>query len=193
MGRKPMGNNGIQMPSRDRAVALAAGLPAGTRRRAAPGKARGNAKANDAGGDSASEGELSALIGYALRRAQLRVFDDFYETLSVEGITPARFSALAVIDANPRINQSVLAQTLDIARSGVVMLVDTLEALGLVSREPIEADKRAYALRLTKNGKTTLQRIRRQVAVHEARVCAHLKHAEKRALLELLSRVGAIR
>ena len=188
-----MGNDGNQMATGDKAAATAASLPAGTRRRAAAGKARGNAETNEAGGGAASEGELSTLIGYALRRAQLRVFDDFYRTLSVEGITPARFSALAVIDANPPISQSALAQTLEIARSGVVMLIDTLEALGLVSREPIEADKRAYALRLTKNGTTTLRRIRRQVAVHEARVCAHLKPTEKRALLELLSRVGAAR
>ena len=181
------------MASRERTTLNSTSLPGATRRRAVPGKNRHKAQAFEPGRSPASEGELSALIGYALRRAQLRVFDDFYATLSIEGITPARFSALAVIDANPHISQSALAQTLDIARSGVVMLVDTLEALGLVSREPIEADKRAYALQLTQSGKTTLQRIRRQVAVHEARVCARLKPAEKRALLELLSRVGATR
>ena len=174
----------------EKAAAIAASPRSGTRRRAAPRRAPGHTKESQPGPDPVSEGELSALIGYALRRAQLRVYEDFYAALSVEGITPARFSALAVIDANPHISQSALAQTLDIARSGVVMLIDTLEGLGLVSREPIEADKRAYALRLTKNGKNTLQRIRRQVAVHEARVCARLKQSEKRTLLEMLSRVG---
>lgn len=174
-----------------KAAAIAGSPRVGTRRRAAPRRGPGNPDESRQGLAPVSEGELSALIGYALRRAQLRVYEDFYATLSVEGITPARFSALAVIDANPHISQSALAQTLDIARSGVVMLIDTLEGLGLVSREPIAADKRAYALRLTKNGKTTLQRIRRQVAVHETRVCSHLKHSEKRALLEMLSRVGA--
>lgn len=143
------------------------------------------------GPELVSEGELSGLIGYALRRAQLRVFDDFYATLSVAGITPARFSALSVIDANPGVSQTTLAETLDIARSGVVSLIDTLEALGMVSREPIASDKRAYALHLTRAGKATLQRIRRQVAVHEARVCAQLGKKDKQALLEMLARVGA--
>ncbi len=137
-----------------------------------------------------SDGELSGLIGYALRRAQLRVFEDFYKALSIEGITPARFSALCLIDANTGISQTTLAQTLDIARSGVVNLIDNLEKLDLVSREPIATDKRAYALHLTRNGKLTLQRIRRQVAVHEARVCSRLGKREKQILLELLSRVG---
>jgi DNA-binding MarR family transcriptional regulator len=139
-----------------------------------------------------NEGELNSLIGYALRRAQLRVFEDFYEALSVEGITPARFSALILIESNPGIGQTTLAETLDIARSGVVNLIDTLQKLGLVNRQPIEADKRAYALYLTRTGATTLQRIRKQVAVHEARVCARLGKAEKRALLDMLSRIGAI-
>ena len=142
------------------------------------------------GGERVPEGELADLIGYALRRAQLRVFEDFYATLSVVGITPARFSTLSIIDANPGISQTVLAQTLDIARSGVVILIDTLEKLALVSREPISTDKRAYALHLTAGGKTALLRIRKQVAIHEARVCAHLGKAEKRLLLDMLARIG---
>jgi len=163
------------------------------RRRSAPGKKIAIAASREAAQRAVSEGELSGLIGYALRRAQLRVFDDFYAALSVEGITPARFSTLAIIDGNPGISQTSLAQTLDIARSGVVMLIDTLEQLDLVSREPIEADKRSYALHLTRGGKTALQRIRRQVAIHEARVCARLDEKEKKWLLKMLARVGAAR
>lgn len=167
------------------------GMPA--RRRSAPDRKLAAAASREAAQRPVSEGELSGLIGYALRRAQLRVFDDFFATLSVEGITPARFSALAIIDGNPGISQTTLAQTLDIARSGVVMLIDTLEKLELVSREPIEADKRSYALHLTRRGKTTLQRIRGQVAIHEARVCARLDGKEKKWLLTMLARVGAAR
>lgn len=134
--------------------------------------------------------ELDGLIGYALRRAQLKVFEDFYAALSVAGITPARFSALILIDANPGIGQTVLARSLNIARSGVVTLADTLESLGLVTRDPIAGDKRAYALNLTPAGRGTLKRVRDQVQVHEARVCAKLTKAEKALLLEMLARVG---
>ena len=136
-----------------------------------------------------AEGMLGGLIGYALRRAQLRVFDDFY-TLAGEGITPARFSALTVIDANPGISQTALAQALGIARSGVVSVIDTLEAMALVSREAIEEDRRAYALRLTRKGRERLERLRSLVKMHEARVTAKLSAKEKAMLLELLGRVG---
>jgi DNA-binding MarR family transcriptional regulator len=150
-----------------------------------------NAAAARPAPEKVSESDLGNFIGYALRRAQLRVFDDFYKTLSIAGITPARFSALVIVDANPGISQTALAQTLDIARSGVVMLIDTLEELNLVSREPLAADKRAYALHLTRAGRATLLRVRRQVAVHEARVCAQLGAKDKKTLLEMLRRVGA--
>ena len=108
--------------------------------------ARNSVAQKTAGSHPVSEGDLGCFIGYALRRAQLRVFDDFYRTLAAERITPARFSALVIIDANPGISQTALAQTLDIARSGVVTLIDTLEHWELVSREPIAADKRAYEI-----------------------------------------------
>jgi DNA-binding MarR family transcriptional regulator len=132
---------------------------------------------------------LGGLIGYALRRAQLRVFEDFY-ALAGEGITPARFSALIVIDANPGISQTALAQSLGIARSGVVAVIDTLEDMGLVDRDAIEDDRRAYALRLTRKGRERLERLRSLVKVHEARVTARLTEREKQTLLELLAKVG---
>jgi DNA-binding MarR family transcriptional regulator len=136
-----------------------------------------------------AEGMLGGLIGYALRRAQLRVFEDFY-ALAGEGVTPARFSALIVIDGNPGISQTALAQALGIARSGVVSLIDTLEEMGLVRREAIAGDKRAYALQLTKKGRERLDRLRSLVKLHESRVTSKLSGKEKSQLLELLSRVG---
>jgi DNA-binding MarR family transcriptional regulator len=138
----------------------------------------------------AVDSPIRGLIGYALRRAQLRVFDDFFSTVSAEGITPARFSALMVVSANPGISQQALAQSLNIARSGVVMLVDWLEAAELVAREPLEEDRRTYALRLTRKGRERLKRIVQLVDAHEARVCSQLSAKEKETLLQLLSRVG---
>lgn len=138
----------------------------------------------------ATDGPLRGLIGYALRRAQLRVFDDFFEQLAGESITPARFSALMVVHAHPGVTQAELAHSLDIAPSGVAALLDSLEKDGFVRREPIEQNRRAYALHLTSSGNAKLRRLSQLVAEHESRVCARLSADEKRRLLEMLSRVG---
>jgi DNA-binding MarR family transcriptional regulator len=138
----------------------------------------------------ATDGPLRGLIGYALRRAQLRVFDDFFEQLAGESITPARFSALMVVHAHPGVTQAELAHSLDIAPSGVAALLDSLEKAGFVRRSPIEQNRRAYALNLTTAGNAKLRRLGELVAEHESRVCARLSTEEKRRLLDLLARVG---
>jgi DNA-binding MarR family transcriptional regulator len=138
----------------------------------------------------ATDGPLRGLIGYALRRAQLRVFDDFFEQVAGEAITPARFSALMVVNAHPGVTQAELAHSLDIAPSGVAALLDSLEQSGLVRREALEQNRRAYALHLTAAGRQKLARLMELVSKHEARVCARLSADEKRQLLALLARVG---
>lgn len=138
----------------------------------------------------ATDGPLRGLVGYALRRAQLRVFDDFFEQVSGESITPARFSALMLLSAHPGVTQAEVAHSLDIAPSGVATLLDSLEQAGLVRREPLEQNRRAYALHLTASGTAKLRRVLALVGEHEARVCARLSREEKDTLLELLSRVG---
>src|SRR5690606_26563340 len=45
-------------------------------------------------------GVLDDLLGYALRRAQLRIYQDFFEALDAWDITPPRFSAMTLIHHN---------------------------------------------------------------------------------------------
>ena len=59
-------------------------------------------------------GELSELLGYALKRAQLKVFDDFLRCVAPLQLTPAPFSVLLLLDRNPGRNQSEIAITLGI-------------------------------------------------------------------------------
>ena len=46
-------------------------------------------------------GELSELLGYALKRAQLKVFEDFLRCMASLQLTPAQFSVLVLIEKNP--------------------------------------------------------------------------------------------
>jgi len=131
-------------------------------------------------------GVLDRLVGYGVRRAQIAIYDDFIRSLAAWDITPPRFSALTVIDANPDLKLTELAAVLGIARSGAVLLVDALERMGLVERRPAPADKRAWGLHLTPQGVTTLNEARQAVLEHDARVTAHLTSTERQTLLRLL-------
>ncbi len=59
-------------------------------------------------------GELSELLGYSLKRAQLKIFEDFLRCVAPLQLTPAQFSVLLLLDKNPGRNQTEIANTLGI-------------------------------------------------------------------------------
>jgi DNA-binding MarR family transcriptional regulator len=135
-------------------------------------------------------GVLDTLTGYANRRAQIRIYEDFVRSLAAWQITPPRFSALQIIARNPGVRLTDLARILGIARSGAVMLFDALEAMQLVAREPSPTDRRAYALALTATGRQTLAAVTEAVCDHDARIGAQLSEAERQTLLRLLDKLA---
>src|SRR5258707_9604949 len=72
-------------------------------------------------------GELSELLGYSLKRAQLKVFEDFLHCVAPLQLTPAQFSVLLLLDKNPGRNQTEIANTLGILRPNFVAMLDGLE------------------------------------------------------------------
>src|SRR5258708_36764120 len=77
-------------------------------------------------------GSLSQSLGYRIRRAQLWVFKQVSRKLATLDISPAQYSVLGVIDANPGVNQLAIAQVLSIERAGLGRLVAHLHQRGLV-------------------------------------------------------------
>jgi DNA-binding MarR family transcriptional regulator len=135
-------------------------------------------------------GVLDKLVGYAIRRAQIKIYEDFIAALAEWNITPPRFSALTIVARNPDLKLTELAQILGIARSGAVLLVDALQEMRLVERHPSPTDRRAYSLVLTAQGKRTLAAVSRAVVEHDARVSQALSSAEKTTLLRLLGKLA---
>ena len=135
-------------------------------------------------------GVLDDLVGYAVRRAQIAIYEDFSAALGPLEVTPQRFSALVLIAQNRGITQGMLARALGIARSGVVALVNDLEARGWVARETAGRDARERLLALTPDGRSLLVVARRRVRSHDRRVGKSLSAAERIELVGLLDRLA---
>lgn len=135
-------------------------------------------------------GALDSLVGYAIRRAQILIYEDFLAALAPWEITPQRFSALTLIAKNKALKLTDLARILGIARSGAVQLVNQLHEMGFVIRQAVEDDKRAYALALTPEGRRAHASITRAVRAHDKRISAQLSEDERHTLIALLGRVG---
>ena len=133
-------------------------------------------------------GELSELLGYSLKRAQLRIFEDFIRCVAPLQLTPAQFSVLLLIDRNPGRNQTEIANTLGILRPNFVAMLDGLESRELCVRVRSTNDRRSHILMLTDEGRSILARAKKLVATkHEARLNDVPGPANRVALLEMLA------
>src|SRR4051794_37963762 len=131
-------------------------------------------------------GPLPELIGYVLRRAQLAVFQDFFMAFGPFDIRPAQFSVLTVIERNPGLTESQVAQALGIKRTNFVGMLDELESRGLAERRQAARDQRSYALYLTAEGAALMRKLRPVIKAHEQRVIAKLGEDGRAALIVLL-------
>jgi DNA-binding MarR family transcriptional regulator len=157
-------------------------------------------KARSSGGKSSGSkrmpadlGPLAGMVGYALKRAQLAVFEEAIRGFAKLDLRPAHYSVLALVGHAPGRKQSDVATALGIQRANFVALIDGLERRGLAERRPVPSDRRSHALHLTREGKRVLARANALVAGVEAGLDAKLGPRGRTRLLDLLWRLVAHR
>lgn len=124
-------------------------------------------------------------------------------TLTIEGrvrarlreryaTTLPRFDLMAQLERNVRgLRMGELSRRLMVTGGNVTGITDQLVAEGLVRRQPIAGDRRAYAVRLTPKGKRTFDAM---AAEHERwieELLSGLSRAERDRLYVLLGRLKA--
>lgn len=141
----------------------------------------------DDAGDTIGLDALAGHAGYAVRRFQLWIFQDFIRTLAVVDIKPTQYSVMTVIGANPGLSQMAVAKRLGIERARLVHLLDSLEQRKLLKRVPSIADRRSHALHLTAHGQDQMRKFKRLAAEHERHVAAKIGKENRERLLEILA------
>jgi DNA-binding MarR family transcriptional regulator len=114
------------------------------------------------------------------------------ESVGDADLTPLEFAVLAYVNervGEPDIDQSSLAERLGVDRNNTSLLVDRLEAKGLLDRRVSGEDRRARLLRLTARGEKLHDRLYPKAFAGQQRILAVLKPAEREVLLDLLMRV----
>ncbi|WP_248802918.1 MarR family winged helix-turn-helix transcriptional regulator [Pseudomonas sp. MWU13-2100] len=132
---------------------------------------------------------LDDLIGYAMRRAQLKLFQNLIGRLSAHDLRPAQFSALAIIDQHPGLMQADLAKALAIEPPQVVPLLNKLEERALAVRVRCKPDKRSYGIFLSKTGESLLKELKLIATQSDLDSTATLDSQEREELLRLLKKV----
>jgi len=134
---------------------------------------------------------LAGLLGYHMRRAQMRAFQTFAESPGLLGLTPMLFGVLAIIDEQPGVTQAEIAEALGADPSTMVRLLDQLEKRDWVKREPSPTDRRSTRPVLTAAGRELLERATPLVIASDQRISTRLTPAQRETLLALLEELNA--
>lgn len=142
--------------------------------------------------DAVGLGGLTDLAGYHLRRASNAFGSDFARALAGTGMRQVTLGILSVIAANPGVNQGSVGKVLGIQRANMVALINELVDAGLIDRQTSKADRRAFELSVTAQGKAKLAESMKHIAAHEERMLAGLSGADRAMLIDLLGRIEAL-
>ena len=139
--------------------------------------------------DDLDHSDLEQLIGYNLKRAYVIVQTDFRKALGEDGMSARVFSALSLCVRYPNITQSELARMMGIERSGLVAIVDELEAKSYLKRVQVPTDRRVQALVPTDAGCAAYRQAIKDVRAHEDALFQDMTDDEKQTLLALLRKI----
>jgi DNA-binding MarR family transcriptional regulator len=126
---------------------------------------------------------------FLARLAQLRSFDEFYRRFAGLGVTPAQFSVLALVVANPGVRPGAIAEDLRIKPSNVAAVVNALVAAGLVARSQDATELRASLLPATPAGERAWRDMERACDATDAGFLEGLSPEEAGQLTALLRKL----
>jgi MarR family transcriptional regulator, lower aerobic nicotinate degradation pathway regulator len=130
-------------------------------------------------------------IGFLLAMAKGGAETIVASALEKLGIFPRQYGLMLVLAAEGPLSQGELAEWVRTDRTTMVALVDGLEERGYVRRERNPADRRAYRLQLTAQGKRAISRGKVLMRRAEAQLLSSLTEPERHQLIELLGKVAA--
>ena len=132
---------------------------------------------------------LSDNLGFLLGHAHDRHRALAAARLTGLGLAPKEYGALSVLVAEGPLTQQQLGRRTGIDRTTMVAVADGLEGKGLAVRERSPADRRAYALRATPEGRRTLRRAVRAIEAAESEFLAALSDRQRSQLKSTLRRL----
>ena len=104
---------------------------------------------------SASELDCSPI--HLLHRAGQCAGDIFQSEMAGDGLTPRQFAVLVTVSQNEGLSQTHLVEQTGIDRSTLADIVRRMLKKGLLQRRRTREDARAYAVKLTDTGWSTLR------------------------------------
>jgi len=133
---------------------------------------------------------LEDTLSFYIRSINIAVSRDLDEKL--EGLDVAqgtgKITTLFLVDGNPGIRPSTIAQVIFKDRSAMGRLVDQMEGHGLLRRQIAPEDSRAQALYITDKGAQLAAHVRRLVTLQSREFFLEMTDEEHDLVLDILRR-----
>lgn len=131
--------------------------------------------------------------GHLARRFQQIAVAVFLAEVEAAGydLTPVQYVALAVVEANPGVDQVTLAGLIAYDRTTIGGVVDRLVLKGLMTRQESSRDRRARELTITAEGRRTLRGSTPAVEAAQRIMLRGLTDKETSELVRLLKKAIA--
>jgi DNA-binding MarR family transcriptional regulator len=136
-------------------------------------------------------GPLAHWVGFNLRMAQEAAFQAFSRRSQEIGERPGRFATLTLIARNPGISQTELSQANGRDKSSLTPVVEDLVRRGLVERNRVDSDRRAYRLNLTPAGHKVLTMLTRCARRHERNLDHLIGARDRKRFIRILRKIAA--
>lgn len=128
-------------------------------------------------------------LGFLMHEVSRLLQHNFQRRVSVLGLTQAQWRTLAYLARNEGINQTSLADLIEVKPITLARLIDRLEEAGWVERRRDPADRRVSRLYLTEGAQPMLGELQRLGAETRKEALAGLTGSEQTQMVELLARM----
>jgi MarR family transcriptional regulator for hemolysin len=125
-------------------------------------------------------------LGFLLHDVARLLRKRFEQNARGSGLTRSQWQVLAYLAQNEGINQSGLADLLEIEPITLGRIVDKLQVLGQVERRPDPSDRRVWLLHLTAAARSKLAQLRRLGDITRGEALTGVSEADTERLLKTL-------
>ena len=130
-------------------------------------------------------------LGFLLHEVARLLRRRFEQNARGSGLTRSQWQVLAYLAQNEGINQSGLADLLEIEPITLGRIVDKLQILGLIERRPDPSDRRVWLLHLTPAARPKLSQLRQLGEATRGEALAGVAEADTERLLKTLQALKA--
>ncbi len=139
-----------------------------------------------------SLGPLADIVGFHIARAAVTTYDAFERFIGQPfDLKKVEFSLITLVHTNSAIPPKRLARALAVTAPNLTLLLDRLQARGLIKRERNPLDGRSQNVVLTDKGRKVARDAAAAAEPMERELQARISRAEHAMLIELLDKLAA--